>query len=214
MKGPGGGVKDARLMTRYVPKGHDGDNNPERPLAVIRTNSGGLMAGEMLRAPATPGAAPAELRFAGLAQAAPVKERKLYFSEVISNPSDPNSPTNFFITVDGATPVVYKTVDPQTLIKKQGAVEDWTIENRARERHEFHIHQIHFLVLEVNGKPVKGEYRDTIDVPFWTGSGPYPKVKLRMDFRGDVAGDFLYHCHILGHEDGGMMAIIRVLPKT
>jgi FtsP/CotA-like multicopper oxidase with cupredoxin domain len=34
-----------------------------------------------------------------------------------------------------------------------------------------------------------------------------------MDFRGDVVGDFVYHCHILGHEDAGMMAIIRVLPR-
>jgi FtsP/CotA-like multicopper oxidase with cupredoxin domain len=33
-----------------------------------------------------------------------------------------------------------------------------------------------------------------------------------MDFRGAVVGDFVYHCHILDHEDGGMMAIIRVTP--
>jgi FtsP/CotA-like multicopper oxidase with cupredoxin domain len=33
---------------------------------------------------------------------------------------------------------------------------------------------------------------------------------LRMDFRGPLVGDFVYHCHILGHEDGGMMATIRV----
>jgi hypothetical protein len=34
------------------------------------------------------------------------------------------------------------------------------------------------------------------------------------DFRGPTVGDFVYHCHILDHEDNGMMAIIRVLPKT
>jgi FtsP/CotA-like multicopper oxidase with cupredoxin domain len=33
-----------------------------------------------------------------------------------------------------------------------------------------------------------------------------------MDFRGPTGGHFVYHCHILGHEDGGMMAIIRVNP--
>jgi hypothetical protein len=33
-----------------------------------------------------------------------------------------------------------------------------------------------------------------------------------MDFRGPDIGDFVYHCHILNHEDQGMMAIIRVLP--
>ena len=34
-----------------------------------------------------------------------------------------------------------------------------------------------------------------------------------MDFRGPDVGDFVYHCHILAHEDGGMMAIIRVVPR-
>jgi FtsP/CotA-like multicopper oxidase with cupredoxin domain len=34
-----------------------------------------------------------------------------------------------------------------------------------------------------------------------------------MDFRGPVVGDFVYHCHILDHEDGGMMAIVQVNPQ-
>jgi FtsP/CotA-like multicopper oxidase with cupredoxin domain len=42
---------------------------------------------------------------------------------------------------------------------------------------------------------------------------PYPQVELLMDFRGPDVGDFVFHCHILGHEDLGMMAIERVLPK-
>jgi FtsP/CotA-like multicopper oxidase with cupredoxin domain len=82
--------------------------------------------------------------------------------------------------------------------------------------HEFHIHQIHFLVLQVNGKdvpPSERQWRDTYQVPYWTGPGPYPSIKVRMDFRGAVTGDFVYHCHILDHEDRGMMAILRVLPK-
>jgi FtsP/CotA-like multicopper oxidase with cupredoxin domain len=41
-------------------------------------------------------------------------------------------------------------------------------------------------------------------------NGPSPSVTLLMDFRGPDVGDFVYHCHILGHEDLGMMAIIRV----
>jgi len=53
----------------------------------------------------------------------------------------------------------------------------------------------------------------TDTVTYWSGTGPYPNIKVRMDFRGPVTGDFVYHCHILGHEDAGMMAIIRVLPK-
>ena len=143
----------------------------------------------------------------------PTAHRKLYFSEVLSDPSDPNSPTNFFITVDGQTPVLFDPSNPPAIITTQGAVEDWTIENRALENHEFHMHQIHFLVLEQNGKSVDtGQYLDTVQVPYWSGTGPYPSVKVRMDFRGPVIGDFVYHCHILGHEDSGMMAVIRVLP--
>jgi FtsP/CotA-like multicopper oxidase with cupredoxin domain len=58
---------------------------------------------------------------------------------------------------------------------------------------------------------------DTIDVPFWDNvknpNGPVPQVRLLMDFRGMDIGEFVYHCHILNHEDQGMMAIIRVNPK-
>lgn len=56
--------------------------------------------------------------------------------------------------------------------------------------------------------------RDTIDVPYWDGkSVRYPSVTLRMDFRDpDAVGTFVYHCHLLEYEDGGMMGTIRVLP--
>src|SRR5262245_11865572 len=51
-----------------------------------------------------------------------------------------------------------------------------------------------------------------VHVPFWDGdpSHPFPSVTLRIDFRGNDVGDFVFHCHILDHEDGGMMNIIRV----
>jgi FtsP/CotA-like multicopper oxidase with cupredoxin domain len=52
-----------------------------------------------------------------------------------------------------------------------------------------------------------------VRVPYWNGKGAYPSITVRMDFRGAVTGDFVYHCHILEHEDAGMMGIIRVLPK-
>jgi FtsP/CotA-like multicopper oxidase with cupredoxin domain len=75
------------------------------------------------------------------------------------------------------------------------------------------MHQIHFLLLARNGVPVSdGQYLDMINLPYWSGKGPYPSVTVRMDFRGPIVGDFVYHCHILGHEDNGMMAIIRVNP--
>ena len=125
-----------------------------------------------------------------------------------------DGPIQFFITVQGQTPTVFNPDNPPAIVTTQGAVENWTISNQADEAHEFHIHQIHFLLLEVNGKPVTGGHMDTINIPYWSSTGPYPSVKLRMDFRGQTTGDFVYHCHILEHEDTGMMAIIRVLPAS
>jgi FtsP/CotA-like multicopper oxidase with cupredoxin domain len=136
---------------------------------------------------------------------------------VLSDPTNPNSPTNFFITVDGDKPVLFDPKNPPAIVTTQGAVEDWIIENRTAENHEFHQHQIHFLLEEVNGDPVppqQQQFLDMVQVPYYTGKGPYPSVKVRMDFRGPDIGDFVYHCHILAHEDGGMMAIIRVLPPS
>jgi len=88
------------------------------------------------------------------------------------------------------------------------------VENRAQEDHVFHMHQLHFHVLEVNGKAVNDPAsRDTFNLPHWDGSGPYPSAKLRMDFSDPNAiGTSLYHCHILKHEDMGMMGVIQVLP--
>jgi FtsP/CotA-like multicopper oxidase with cupredoxin domain len=143
-------------------------------------------------------------------------QRHLHFSENADQ-------TQFFITVDGQKEVVFSANNPPAVITTQGSVEDWYIENRAQENHEFHFHQLHFMVLsqdnfQVNGSQpvgaIQGQLMDMIEVPFWDGNPahPYPRVRVRMDFRGPDIGDFVYHCHILNHEDQGMMAIIRVLP--
>ena len=57
--------------------------------------------------------------------------------------------------------------------------------------------------------------RDTVNVPFYSPAvmQRYPTVRLRMDFRDpNTVGTFVYHCHLLDHEDGGMMGLIRVEP--
>jgi len=95
------------------------------------------------------------------------------------------------------------------------------VQNRTQEVHEFHFHQLHFLVesqdnFELNGSPqtpaITGQFLDMIQVPYWDGdpTHPFPSVTLRIDFRGNDVGDFVFHCHILEHEDKGMMNIIRV----
>jgi FtsP/CotA-like multicopper oxidase with cupredoxin domain len=56
--------------------------------------------------------------------------------------------------------------------------------------------------------------RDTVNVPYATSNTQaVPSVRLRMDFRDpDSVGTFVYHCHLLDHEDAGMMGRIRVDP--
>jgi len=153
------------------------------------------------------------IKFAGLSKQKPTALRKLYFSEEFGGT---NGPIQFYVTVDGQKQKVFEANEKPVITTHVGAVEDWIVENRALETHAFHIHQIHFLLTEVDGKPVKDQnLRDTIEIPFWEGPGhPYPSVKLRMDFRDPtIAGTFVFHCHILLHEDLGMMHKILVLPK-
>jgi FtsP/CotA-like multicopper oxidase with cupredoxin domain len=138
-------------------------------------------------------------------------ERKLYFSEEFGGT---NGPIQFYITVEGQQQKVFDPNEKPVIKTKVGAVEDWTIENRALETHAFHIHQIHFKLLEVDGKKVPNtDMLDTMEIPFWSGKGPYHSIKVRMDFRDPtIAGTFLFHCHILLHEDLGMMHKIEVDP--
>jgi FtsP/CotA-like multicopper oxidase with cupredoxin domain len=213
LNGPSAKVKNAVFQTLNVDNGPDGDNDPKRPLAIIQPTPNAPQLPPALESsgPAGP------QRFEGLAVARPTAERLLYFSEVLSDPNNPASPTNFYITVDGATPTLFDPNNPPAITTTQGSVEDWTIQNRSGEIHEFHIHQIHFQLLAVNGVPVspaEQQFYDTYQIPYWKGTGPYPSITVRMDFRGPDIGDFVYHCHILGHEDSGMMAIIRVLPPS
>jgi FtsP/CotA-like multicopper oxidase with cupredoxin domain len=144
----------------------------------------------------------------------PARRRKLYFSETHKDPADYASLATYYITLDGQKPKPFDmNFKRPNITARQGTVEDWIVENRAPESHTFHIHQLHFQVLERDGKPVdEAALRDTVDLPFWDGKSPYPSLKLRMDFRSpEIVGTFLYHCHILEHEDGGMMGIIRVI---
>ncbi|MGA9509901.1 MAG: multicopper oxidase domain-containing protein [Candidatus Sulfotelmatobacter sp.] len=212
VKGPPAGVS-ALLVTKTVNTGPSGENDPNRALATITVSKDALEPSSVL--PATPEPLPAA-QMPWLGSVAPVRVRRLYFSEKLLDPNDPNSATEFYITVDGQTPEPF---DPKSgvpnIIARQGTVEDWIIENRSSELHAFHIHQLHFMLIDYRGKPVNEPFlRDTVNVPYFDGKTlDYPSVRLRMDFRDpNTVGDFVYHCHLLEHEDGGMMGLIRVEP--
>jgi FtsP/CotA-like multicopper oxidase with cupredoxin domain len=188
-----------------------GNPNGSQVLAVIQASSSAI------EPPALPAARPKDVptvpqRFAGLIAQTVTAHRKIYFAEATNGT---NGPTEFFITVDGQTPKVFSMSDPPAITTTVGAVEDWTVENRTGETHAFHIHQIHFLFMAVNGvAQTDPQLRDTVVVPAWSGTGPYPSVSLRMDFRDpEIAGTFVFHCHVLDHEDAGMMQKIQVNPK-
>jgi FtsP/CotA-like multicopper oxidase with cupredoxin domain len=209
---PPPGTEVALLQTEAIDGGPDSDSNPARPLARIVTQAAPISLPRM----AAPKGQAARMRFDDLATAKVTETRKLYFSE--RRPPGPRELENtvFFITVDGQKETPYDPDNPPAITTTRGAVEEWTIENRSAEVHEFHMHQIHFLVEAVDGVPIPRKQQqlyDVFQIPYWTGRGAFPSITVKMDFRGPTVGDFVYHCHILDHEDMGMMAIIRVLPN-
>jgi FtsP/CotA-like multicopper oxidase with cupredoxin domain len=209
---PGRGLAGQLVTLRYD-TGPDGAVTPYRAIANIAVSTEARPLATIPRRPQTT----SPVAFQGLTQFAPARTRTLYFSELREKPDDPASRIKYFVTQQGATPKIFDMNFKQPDITvRQGIVEDWVVENRAREAHTFHIHQLHFQVIARDGQRVdEAALRDTIDLPYWEGPGhPYPSVKLRMDFRNpDIVGLFVYHCHILDHEDGGMMGSIRVLPN-
>ncbi len=199
------------FMTLNYATGPTGNPDLEEPLAEISLVTGSTPKPEVRPVRSTPTVPLDHLKFAGLKDITPTAQRSLYFSEEFGGT---NGPIQFYITVAGQKQQIFEPNEKPAITTKVGAVEDWTIENHALETHDFHIHQIHFMLLEVNGQPVPNEdLRDTIEIPYWTGTGAYPSVKVRMDFRDPTtAGTFVYHCHILLHEDLGMMHKILVQP--
>jgi FtsP/CotA-like multicopper oxidase with cupredoxin domain len=208
---PAGGF--GQLVTGPYDTGPTGNADLSQLLAVINTTTDGAQSEmqesaqpeEVAKSSAT------AMKWSDSETKAVTKERKLYFSEEFGGT---NGPIQFYITVDGQKQKVFEADEKPVITTKVGAVEDWTIENRALETHAFHIHQIHFRVMEIDGKKVPiHDVKDTIEIPYWEGTGPYHSVKLRMDFSDpNIAGTFLFHCHILLHEDLGMMHKILVEP--
>jgi suppressor of ftsI len=91
-----------------------------------------------------------------------------------------------------------------------GTTERWIIYNRSSESHPFHIHQDDFRVIDAGGgiPPLPGD-QDVVPLPPGTPGKP-SRVVIDMPFT-DYSGNFVFHCHILDHEDAGMMGQFGVL---
>lgn len=99
-----------------------------------------------------------------------------------------------------------KTMDMNRIDERVplGDTEIWEIENRSGmmgQPHTFHVHSVQFQVLDINGSPPPPEYAGWKDtVLLWPGD------RIRIIARFDTyKGIFMYHCHLLEHEDTGMM---------
>lgn len=87
-----------------------------------------------------------------------------------------------------------------------GATEDWVVSNTSPMDHPFHLHVWPFRVLErSDSRELPPGWKDTVNVP--AGQS----VRIRIPFR-DIPGKAVYHCHILDHEDLGMMGVIDTQP--
>jgi FtsP/CotA-like multicopper oxidase with cupredoxin domain len=170
------------LETLPYSTGPDGDNYPQRRLMTFQVNGDAVPDVALPTSMAPPSPLPTD----------PVdRTRHLEFSE--------NPKTNQFY-ING------KQFDAThvNFVAKLGTTEEWIIKNVSSEEHPFHIHVNDFFVMAVNGKPVQsyGE-QDTVPLPV------KGEVRIRMHFNRFV-GTYVFHCHILAHEDGGMMGIIDI----
>jgi FtsP/CotA-like multicopper oxidase with cupredoxin domain len=87
---------------------------------------------------------------------------------------------------------------------KVGATEIWEIENIVGMDHPFHLHGFHFQVLERDGVPEPyRSWKDMLNIPKHSSA----RIIVRYD---DYPGKWMFHCHILDHEDHGMMGVLEV----
>jgi Multicopper oxidase len=198
------------------------DSNPFRVIASIVPPEAGAIV-DASRLMPMPTASVPRTRFVDRASSTPKAnpDHKLYFSQ---------NDEEFFITEDASTS---KAIPPPaeaafsmragpSIYVPNGTVQEWKIENRAPEAHAFHMHQIRFRVLKRYPSPdgsadLFDEFtlRDTVDLPAYSGTGTPPFVTVRIYFtEPDIRGNFMYHCHILEHEDKGMMGIVRVVDPS
>lgn len=114
--------------------------------------------------------------------------------------------TGFGFYIDGK---LYDEMDIP-LSPRLGTAEEWTILNKTPESHPFHVHVNSFQVYAVNGvKQPPPNVWDTFIVPPMSGSTP-GSLTIRIRFR-DFRGKTVHHCHVLPHEDTGMMQNLMIM---
>ncbi len=103
-------------------------------------------------------------------------------------------------TIDGKKMHMGRVDEVVTL----GTTEVWEVHNASGTIHNFHVHDVQFRVLDVDGRrppPEQFGPKDTVYVP------PGSTVRLVLTFTdyADRDSPYMFHCHLLRHEDAGMM---------
>ncbi len=172
------------------------------PLATLRV--------EGATAPALP-AAPAQPVPVDLRDVEPARSRRITFATGMSGGmggmgtggSDSDAMGMSF-TVDG------KEFDAARIDQtvQQGTVEEWTLINDSPMDHPIHLHVWPMQITAESGQPANGVIRqDVVNVPARS------EVTVRVAF-DKFPGRTVYHCHILDHEDNGMMAVVESVPAS
>jgi FtsP/CotA-like multicopper oxidase with cupredoxin domain len=215
---PPGGTK-AYLVTHAVDTGCAGDRVPERRLAMIESSPATAAS---VSTPIAGHARRPDL-FTGLLARHTDRQRVIALAEYPRPGSEDQ--IDFYIAErkPGAVLKPYEMGDPPTITVRAGTTEEWTVENWTNELHAFHIHQVHFRVLEIDGQRVENPpLLDVVNVPYATATGYHSqegpirpgRVRIKLTFPPELAGDIPFHCHLADHEDNGMMAVLRVLAPS
>jgi bilirubin oxidase len=92
-------------------------------------------------------------------------------------------------------------------------IEIWTLNNLSPIAHPFHIHDVHFYILDRNGNPPPASEQGRKDVVVVPAMGTVRFIAQFTDYANDEV-PYMYHCHMLVHEDDGMMGQFEVVENT
>ena len=92
---------------------------------------------------------------------------------------------------------------------RPGQVERWELRNRSDNQHVFHVHGVSFTVVEVDGRPPPAALRGPKDSVFLP-RGTTAVIDVRSPRWADAQHPYMFHCHVLAHEDHGMMGQFTV----
>src|SRR5262245_49554428 len=125
----------------------------------------------------------------------------------VSSPA-PIQPPTTFTNPDNYIP--FQSVNALTQMVALNAVEEWTVFNMNNIRHPFHIHVNPMYVIRINGQQVEPFWADTVPLPNGGSITQPASFTFRMRFL-HYTGPYVMHCHMLAHEDMGMMQGVTVV---